>query len=48
MDKEGRYSTSELIEDQSEPGSNGQVLKNLHVYYQLSAFHRCLFYNIFS
>jgi len=29
MNKEGRYSTSGLIEDQSEPGSNGQVLKNL-------------------
>ena len=29
MNREGRYSTSGLIEDQSEPGSNGQVLKNL-------------------
>jgi len=29
MNSEGRYSTSGLIEGQFEPGSNGQVLKNL-------------------
>ena len=29
MNREGRYSTSGLTEDQFEPGSNGQVLKNL-------------------
>ncbi|MHB8883228.1 MAG: Fic/DOC family protein [Thermodesulfovibrionales bacterium] len=28
MEKSPRYSTSHLIEDQYEPGSNGQVLKN--------------------
>jgi cell filamentation protein len=27
--KEGRYSTSDLVEDQYMPGSNGKVLKNL-------------------
>lgn len=29
MKKAGRYSTSKLIEDQFEPGSNGRVLRNL-------------------
>lgn len=29
MNKKGRYSTSGFTEDQFEPGSNGQVLKNL-------------------
>lgn len=29
MTKSKKYETSELIEDQYEPGSGGQVLKNL-------------------
>lgn len=29
MEKEGRYSTSGIAEDQYMPGSNGKVLKNL-------------------
>jgi cell filamentation protein len=30
MKKSGRYKTAHLVEDQYEPGSNGQVLKNKH------------------